>query len=89
MRLILSLFIVFVCLLSCSERIEPYKGSRIFGDIDSKVTVFEKGNYARMIELQDGRLLCAAESDSDFYLIEAAIPWNLLGNMYHLINEWL
>lgn len=63
MRLIISLFIVLVCLSSCSERIEPYKGSRIFWDIDSKVTVFEKGNYARMIELQDGRLLCAAESD--------------------------
>ncbi len=60
---IISFFIVLACLSSCSERVEPYAGSRIFWDVDSKVTIFERGNYARMIELQDGRLLCAAESD--------------------------
>ena len=45
-----------------SERVAPYSGSRIFWDLSSDVTVFSSGNYARMIELQDGRLLAVAES---------------------------
>ena len=45
-----------------SERVTPYSGSRIFWDMNSQVTVFNSGNYARMIELQDGRLLAVAEA---------------------------
>lgn len=45
-----------------SERVAPYSGSRIFWDMNSQVTVFNSGNYARMIELQDGRLLAVAEA---------------------------
>ena len=45
-----------------SERVAPYSGSRIFWDMNSQMTVFNSGNYARMIELQDGRLLAVAEA---------------------------
>lgn len=41
---------------------EPYNRSRIFWDIATEVTIFPSGTYARIIELQDGRLMCAAES---------------------------
>jgi len=44
------------------QRVTPYQGSRIFWDINSRTTVFTSGNYARMIELQDGRLLAVAEA---------------------------
>ena len=39
-----------------------YSGSRIFWDARTPVTVFDGGGYARMIELQDGRLMACCES---------------------------
>jgi hypothetical protein len=60
--------IVFLALASVisvtlfSQRVTPYQGSRIFWDMSSQVTVFSPGNYARMIELQDGRLMAVAEA---------------------------
>lgn len=42
---------------------EAYQGSRIFWDTQSLSVVFPKGGYARLIELQDGRLLACAESN--------------------------
>lgn len=45
-----------------AQRTTPYQGSRIFWDIGSEITVFPSGNYARMIELQDGRLIAVAEA---------------------------
>lgn len=47
---------------SFSQQVTPYKGSRIFWDFDSQKTAILGGNYARMIELQDGRLLMVAET---------------------------
>lgn len=41
---------------------EPYAGSRIYWDISSKKNLFSSGNYARIIPLQDGRLMAVAES---------------------------
>ena len=40
----------------------PYQGSRIFWDLTSKKNVFPNGNYGRIIELQDGRLMATCES---------------------------
>lgn len=40
---------------------EPYKGSRIFWDNATRKTVFNSGGYARIIQLQDGRLMAACE----------------------------
>jgi len=40
----------------------PYQGSRIFWDLTSRTRVFPNGNYARIIELQDGRLMATCES---------------------------
>jgi len=45
---------------SFGQRVTPYQGSRIFWDFDSQTTIFTSGSYARMIELQDGRLLAVA-----------------------------
>ena len=43
------------------QRLTPYQGSRIFWDINSRTTIFASGQYARMIELRDGRLLVVAD----------------------------
>ena len=59
--LLLLIVLVIVVPVLC-QRVTPYKGSRIFWDTSSQTTVFTSGNYARMIELQDGRLLAVAEA---------------------------
>lgn len=45
-----------------AKRVAPYEGSRIFWDMRSQQQLFDDGWYARMIQLQDGRLLAASES---------------------------
>lgn len=45
-----------------ARRVSPYSGSRIFWDLNSRKTVFSSGGYARLIELQDGRLMAICES---------------------------
>ena len=45
-----------------AARKDAYDRSRIFWDTDTKKTLFSSGNYARMIQLQDGRLMVAAEN---------------------------
>ena len=52
-----SIFIMFL-LIACHTHAvskDPYSGSRIFWDTDSELTLFPSGNYARIIQLQDGR----------------------------------
>ncbi len=46
-----------------AKRVAPYEGSRIFWDMRSQQTIFDGGWYARMIQLNDGRLLAATEVD--------------------------
>lgn len=41
----------------------PYSGSRIFWLPETRKTVFESGGYARLIQLQDGRLMAVCESN--------------------------
>lgn len=41
----------------------PYQGSRIFWDLTSRRQVFPNGNYARIIQLKDGRLLATCENN--------------------------
>lgn len=58
-----SLFLVFQSFIfSHAATIARYSGSRIFWDARNPVTVFNSGGYARMIELQDGRLFACCES---------------------------
>ena len=57
---LLSLMLAISASMYC-QRVDPYQGSRIFWDMSSETTIFQLGNYARMIELQDGRLLAVAE----------------------------
>ncbi len=51
-----------ISISSFGQRVTPYQGSRLFWDMNSQKTVFTSGNYGRMIELQDGRLLAVAEA---------------------------
>ena len=48
--------------LPFAHALEPYSGSRIFWDTASRRTVFSGGGYARIIEVQDGRLMAVCES---------------------------
>ena len=45
-----------------ASRNDAYDRSRIFWDSSTQKTLFNIGNYARMIELQDGRLMAVSES---------------------------
>lgn len=41
---------------------DPYTGSRIYWDLSSQKVLFPSGNYARIIQLKDSRIMAAAES---------------------------
>lgn len=56
------LLLASFCLSITASTVARYNGSRIFWDARNPVTVFNGGGYARMIELQDGRLLACCES---------------------------
>lgn len=57
--LLLSMLSVLCMAITSKTR---YSGSRIFWDSKNPVTVFAGGGYARIIELQDGRLMACCES---------------------------
>ncbi len=59
---IILVLVLAISVSSFGQRVTPYQGSRLFWDMSSQTTVFTSGNYARMIELQDGRLLAVAEA---------------------------
>ena len=56
------LLAILFCHLSSAHAVERYSGSRIFWDTATRKTVFNGGGYARMIQLQDGRLMAVCES---------------------------
>lgn len=56
------LFSALLTAMLSSAAAAPYQGSRIFWDLTSRTKVFPSGNYARIIELQDGRLMATCES---------------------------
>ena len=57
----LFLLLTAFCLSSIAATVVRYSGSRIFWDSRSPVEIMG-GGYARLIELQDGRLLACCES---------------------------
>lgn len=61
-RIYSFLIALVVTLSALAEGETPYKGSRIFWDTATKTTVFPHGGYARMIQLQDGRLMAVTEN---------------------------
>ena len=61
-KLILLTFTSVILTSVSGQRVTPYQGSRIFWDMNSQTTVFTSGNYARLIELQDRRLIAVAEA---------------------------
>ncbi|MBO7067178.1 MAG: exo-alpha-sialidase [Bacteroidaceae bacterium] len=58
--LLLSVFLLNV-LYTFAAKTQPYTGSRIFWDSRTPVKVFGGGGYARVMELQDGRLIACCE----------------------------
>lgn len=61
-KILLFLSIIGSTLCADAEKVTPYEGSRILWDMRSRQHLFDDGWYARMIQLQDGRLLAASES---------------------------
>ena len=57
---LLSAFLL-TTLCSFAVKTQPYVGSRIFWDSRSPIVVFNGGGYARIMELQDGRLMACCE----------------------------
>lgn len=55
-------FLFFALGWQTVSAVEAYRGSRIFWDTATRTTVFNGGGYARIIELQDGRLMAVCES---------------------------
>jgi len=62
MRKAILLLLASLCINVSAGTMARYDGTRIFWDSRSPVTVFNGGGYARLIELQDGRLLACCES---------------------------
>ena len=62
MRKAILLLLASLCINVSAGTMARYDGTRIFWDSRSPVTVFNSGGYARLIELQDGRLLACCES---------------------------
>ena len=61
-RKLLCMLVFAICGLTESQAVEAYTGSRIFWDTATRTTVFNGGGYARIIQLQDGRLMAVCES---------------------------
>ncbi len=59
---LLALAVPAASFVASAKYHEPYEGSRIFWDVNSKKTLFPSGNYARIIHLDDGRLMAVAEA---------------------------
>lgn len=62
MRYLSILLILAACLPVAARRHTPYERSRIYWDVTSKQQLFNGGNYSRLIQLRDGRLLVVAEA---------------------------
>lgn len=60
---ICSFLLSFLLSVLCASAAQktPYSGSRIFWDSRTPVSVFNGGGYARVMELQDGRLMACCE----------------------------
>lgn len=60
-RLMLIGVVLVNSLAASASKTSPYSGSRIFWDSRSPIVVFDGGGYARVMELQDGRLMACCE----------------------------
>ena len=61
-RLITQAAVAALPLLMSAEYREPIDVTRVMWDISSRTTLFDAGNYGRIIPLQDGRLMAVAET---------------------------
>ena len=60
-RTLLAALLAFRFSLFAAYAGEPYSRSRLFWDNTTKTTIFSGGNYARVIELRDGRLMATCQ----------------------------
>lgn len=60
--LLIFLFAIGTSVAALAAYHAPYSGSRIFWDTSTLTPVFNNGGYARIIQLQDGRLLACTEN---------------------------
>ena len=61
-RYALLWFLLAAAIVSAAGKtMTPYDGARIFWDISTRKNIFNGGGYARLIPLQDGRLMACAE----------------------------
>ena len=56
-KALLLTLLLFLLIPASAKRQQPYSSSRIFWDTANRKTLFDNALYARMIELQDGRLM--------------------------------
>ena len=82
------------CYLFAQQRIEPYSGSRIFWDTATEKIVFENGNYGRMIQLHDGRLMAVAQFGPGIGVtfsmnkgFDWSTPTNIAPNPFQIVNS--
>lgn len=59
-----------------AEHHEPLDVTRVLWDLTSRQTIFESGNYCRIIPLQDGRLMAVAETYGTYSGITAAYSYD-------------
>ncbi len=60
---LIFLFNFCIALAALAASHVPYQGSRIFWDTSTLKTVFASGGYARIAQLQDGRLMACVENN--------------------------
>lgn len=78
-RIFITLISIIIA-ISASHAIkhDPYDMPRIFWDVNTQQEIFPNGNYARIIQLQDGRLMAVAETSQGIsccYSNDAGHTW--------------
>jgi hypothetical protein len=79
-RIRLSLTVMVLALIvfpPMSEGVTPYKGSRIFWDMNTYKIVFPNGVYGRMMQLKDGRLFAINSAMQYAYSSDGGSSWDI------------
>ena len=61
-NILITLLTALISVCCICQQVTPYQGSRIFWDMSSQTTIFSSGTYARLIQLQDGRLMAVTDA---------------------------
>ena len=85
LKFLLLTLLLFLFIPVSAKRQPPYSSSRIFWDTSNRKTLFNNALYARMIELQDGRLM--AVTGSGGYIVmsistDKGVSWSAQERMF-------